>query len=69
MNGKQTMYIDQWSNRYWAKTVKDLRKQIEGGASKVNKMYCDKKDGSIVHTGYVIGGHWLEAYRRVEIPA
>lgn len=69
MNGKQTMYRDQWGNTYWAKTVKALRRQIGMGGSAVRKMYCDKKDGSIVHTGYVIGGHWLEAYRRVELPA
>ena len=69
MNGKLTLYIDQWNKCYWAKTVKDLRKQIQGGASKVNKMYCDKKDGSVVQTGYVIGDHWLVAYRPVEIPA
>jgi hypothetical protein len=67
MNGKATLYIDQWNNRYWAKTVKGLRKQIGGGGSAVRKMYCDKKDGSIVHTGYVIGEHWLEAYQRVEL--
>ena len=69
MNGKQTLYFDQWGNRFWAKTVKELRRKIEGGGSRVGKMYRDKKDGSIVHVGYVIGSHWLTAYRPVEIPA
>lgn len=65
MNGKQTLYIDQWDNKFWAKTVKDLRNKVGGG--RVAKMYCDKKDGSYVHCGYVIGQHWLKAYRPVEI--
>ena len=32
------------------------------------QVYVDKKDGSVVHCGYVIGQHWLTAYRPVEIP-
>ena len=28
MNGNQTLYIDQWNNHYWAKTVKELRSQV-----------------------------------------
>lgn len=69
MNGKQTLFIDQWGNRFWAKTVKALRAQIAGGGSRVGKMYRDKKDGRVVHVGYVIGEHWLTAYQPVEIPA
>ena len=66
MNGKQTLYMDQWGNKFWAKTVKSLRDKVGGG--RISKMYVDKKDGSVVHCGYVIGQHWLTAYRPVEIP-
>jgi hypothetical protein len=66
MNGKPTLYLDQWGNRFWASTLKDLRKQIEMGGSRVAKMYVDKKDGDVAHVGYVIGQHWLTAYQRVE---
>lgn len=66
MRGKNTLYLDQWQNKFWAKTIKELRHKVGGG--KVSKMYCDKKDGSIVHVGYVIGPHWLTAFKPVEIP-
>lgn len=62
MNGVLLLYIDQWGNHYWARTVKELRKQIGNGGSTVKKQYVDKKDGTIVHNGYVIGSHWLTAY-------
>lgn len=67
MHGKQILYIDQWGNRFWAKTVKALRRQIGGGGSRVSKMFRDKKDGSVVQTGYVIGQHWLTAFAPMEI--
>ena len=61
------LFIDQYGNRFYAHTVKELRKQIGAGGSKVEKMYCDRKDGSTIHTGYVIGGHWLTMYAPVYI--
>lgn len=66
MRGQQTLYIDQWGSRWWASTVDELRRQIGMGGSRVSKMYVDKKDGTTRHVGYVIGQHWLTAYRRVE---
>ena len=60
------LYLDQYGNKFWAKTVKELRAQINNGHSRVSIMYCDKKDGRSVRTGYVIGQHWLTAYVRVE---
>lgn len=56
------LYLDQYGNKFFARTVKELRSKIEGGGSRVSKMYIDKKDGSTVHCGYVIGGHWLTAF-------
>jgi hypothetical protein len=67
MNGKYTLYVDQWGNKFYASTVKELRAQIGMGGSKVSTMYCDKKDGGTVKVGYVIGQHWLTAYRPHEV--
>lgn len=67
MNGKLTLYHDQWGNHWFANTLKDLREQIGGGA--VSKMFQDTKDGRTVHVGYVVGRHWLTAYQPVELPA
>ena len=66
MNGKRTLWLDQYGSRFWSSTVKELQQQIGG---RINKMYIDKKDGSTVHVGYVIGCHWLTAYRAVEVAA
>lgn len=63
------MFLDQHGNRFYADSVRKLRKQIGNGSSRVEKMFRDKKDGGAVQIGYVIGGHWLTAYQRVEIPA
>lgn len=67
MNGKTMLYLDQWGNRYFAKTVRELREKLGGG--RVSKMYRDTKDGDVVHTGYVVGAHWCEAFAPVRNPA
>jgi hypothetical protein len=69
MNGKSLLYVDQYGNRFYAATAKALREQIGMGSSRIAKMYCDKRDGSTVHTGYVIGQHWLTAYTPFELAA
>ena len=69
MKSKFTLYIDQYGNRFYAYSLKELRSKIGMGGSRVSKMFQDKKDGSTVHTGYVIGSHWLTAYQPVEIAA
>ena len=56
------LYIDQYGNKFFAKTVKELRSMIGGGGSRVSKMYRDKPNGKVIHVGYVIGNHWLSAY-------
>jgi hypothetical protein len=40
---------------------KELLKRL--GYKKADKMYRDKKDGSAVHSGYVIGGNWINLYQ------
>ena len=69
MNSKTLLYMDQYGNTFTASTVKELREQIGMGGSRVSKMYTDLKDGSVAHIGYVIGGHWLQAFepfRKIE---
>lgn len=69
MKGKLFLYVDQYGNRYYSKTVKELRSKILGGGSRISKMYRDCKSGKTVHCGYVVGGRWLTAYQPVELPA
>ena len=64
MNGQFTLYLDQYGNKFVAMTVKELVAKVGGG--RVGKMYRDKKDGRTVHVGYVVGCHWLTAYRPFE---
>lgn len=35
------------------------------GATRADKMYVDKKDGSTVHNGYIINGLWITLYKIV----
>ena len=60
------LYIDQYGNKFWARTRKELSQQIPG---KVSLMYVTKKDERTVRTGYVIGQHWLSAIIPDEKPA
>jgi hypothetical protein len=55
--------IDQYGHTYLIgkHPRKELLEQL--GATHAAKMYCDKLDGSIQHTGYVICGLWLGVYR------
>jgi len=66
LRGRFTMFIDQYGSRWYSCTLKDLQSQVRG---RVGKMYVDKKDGSTMHIGYVIGQRWLTAWRPVEIKA
>ncbi len=59
------LYLDQYGNRFYARTLKELKSQLSG---KVSIMYRDKKDGPTVRAGYVIGQHWLTAYVSLEQP-
>lgn len=65
MKGETLLYIDQWGQKFRASTIKELREKVGGGG--VSKMYQDKKNGDTVHVGYIVGAHWLTAYKRVEI--
>lgn len=62
---KPTLWVDQYGSHYYAATVKELRKQIGNGGSRVSKMYVDLKSGGARHIGYVIGRQWLTGYIRM----
>ncbi len=57
------MAIDQYGQTYHGLGQHPRKELIERiGSGHVSKMYLDKKDGSVVHVGYVIGQHWLTLY-------
>jgi hypothetical protein len=60
------LFVDQYGNRFYAQTVRDLRSQIGMGGSRVSRMYRDRRDGSTRAVGYVIGQHWLTEWAPVE---
>lgn len=59
---KMYMAIDQYGQTYHGlkHPRKDLCERLCN--SHVEKMYQDKKDGTTVFCGYVIGGLWLQLY-------
>jgi hypothetical protein len=61
------LFLDQFGEPIWARTVKELREKVGGG--RVSTMYRDKKDGSVVRCGYVIGRRWFSRFAPVEVPA
>lgn len=59
------LYVDQYGNKFYARTVKELRKQIANGGSRVSCMYRNRGN-QVFKIGYVIGDHWLAAYKPLE---
>ena len=59
------IFVDQHGDLVWARTVKELREKVGGGH--VSTMYRDKKDGSVVRCGYVIGRRWFSRFAPVKI--
>ncbi len=64
MNGKQVLYIDQYGERIWAHTVKELRKKA--GSGRVFKIYRDRGEKTI-HVGYGVGQRWFSAFVPLEV--
>ncbi len=67
LNGTQTLFIDQYGQPVWAKTLAELREKAGGG--RASKQYGDKKDGRTVHNGYVVGARWFTAFAPIEVEA
>jgi hypothetical protein len=61
------LFLDQFGEPIWARTVKELRAKAGGG--RVSKMYVDKKDGRTVRCGYVVGRRSFSRFAPVEVPA
>ena len=60
---KRIMGIDQYRQTYHNLGKYPRKELLERlGYTKAHKMYRDKKDGSSVHCGYVIGGLWIDLY-------
>jgi len=60
---KTFMAIDQYDQTYHdlgEHPRKELLNRL--GHRKCRKMYCDRKDGSAIHVGYVIGRYWCTLY-------
>lgn len=66
--GKKPMilWVDQYGDKVWARTVKELREKVGGG--KVSKMYHDFKEGPPAHVGYVVGSRWFNAFLPMRRP-
>ena len=67
MKGKLVLYLDQYGNKIWACTRKELQEKAGGG--RMFKIYADKKDGTSVHVGYGVGERWYTGFFRMELPA
>jgi hypothetical protein len=61
------LFLDQFGEPIWARTVKELRAKAGGG--RVSKMYVDKRDGRTVRCGYVVGRRSFSRFAPVEVPA
>ncbi len=59
MNGKPVLYIDQYGNKTWANSARELQRKYGG---RLFKVYRDKKDGRSVHVGYGVGKLWFSAF-------
>ena len=55
------MGIDQYGQEYHGLSASHPRKDLLDrlGRKHCAKMYCDKKDGSVSHIGYIISGLWI----------
>ncbi len=59
------LFLDQYGQHVWARTVKEL--QQKAGSGKVSRLYSDKMDGGGgVHSGYAVGRRWFTRYAPVE---
>ena len=64
MKGKIVLYLDQYGQTVFARSVKELH--AKAGPGRVFKVYRDKKDGRTVHVGYGVGRRWFDAFSPIE---
>lgn len=69
MNGTLMLYLDQYGNHFYARTVRELREKVGSSGSRIAKMHVENgADGEPRHVGYVIAGHWLKMFAPIELP-
>ena len=69
MNGTLMLYLDQYGNHFYARTVRELREKVGSSGSRIPKMYVENgADDEPRHVGYVIAGHWLKMFAPIELP-
>ena len=54
------LFVDQYGQKFYAKTVKELKEQLPG---RIRKMYVDGKNGGVFHVGYR-DSHYLTKRKR-----
>ena len=53
MNGTLMLYLDQYGNHFYARTVRELREKVGSSGSRIAKMYVENgADGEPRHVGY-----------------
>ena len=57
--------IDQYGQMVKLSNTRSPRKALLDylGYKSAQKMYQDKKDGTTVHCGYIVGGYWYAIYK------
>lgn len=58
-NGQPTLFIDQYGQKEWARTAKELGFKCGG---RPVRMYRDT-EGNTYHGGYIVNGRWFTAYQ------
>lgn len=68
-NGKDYLLcIDQYGQKLWAKSVKELIAKAYG--TKAAKMYIDSADhNTTYHCGYIVLGRWFSIYKPLRVEA
>ena len=53
MNGTLMLYLDQYGNHFYARTVRELREKVGSSGSRIAKMYVENgADGEPRHVGH-----------------
>ena len=63
MAWKDTMGIDQYGQVYHSLGQHPRKALLDKLCRKhAAKMYVDRKDGTVAHTGYIVAGLWIRLY-------
>lgn len=60
----QHMAVDQFGTTYHGLGRHPRKALMERlGRRSAQRMYCDDRDGTTYHVGWVVAGHWCSVYR------